>query len=202
MQENHQATKYFIKFTQLSSCIYWGEAALLQQAYNGLAKQIKNKMVHHDKPTTLSGLWKLMQAIDTCYWEHKVEIAHEAPAANSSSNKSRLSKKNNNNKSSSDKGKGSFFTVQAEEQQHCYLSSGSLQNKGKSSESKKMSTRALHKLICRSPGYEPAGLVITKDPHLVPNGFKRWITCQTGEYHGSPVCPGGHLTFAPSMHMP
>ena len=67
MQENHQATKYFIKFTQLSSHVYWGKAALLRQAYNGLAKQIKNEMVHHHEPMTLSGLWKLMQAIDTRY---------------------------------------------------------------------------------------------------------------------------------------
>ena len=29
MQENHQATKYFIKFTQLAVCIQWGQAALL-----------------------------------------------------------------------------------------------------------------------------------------------------------------------------
>ena len=83
MQENHQAMKYFIKFMQLSSCVYWGEAALLRQAYNGLAKRIKNEMVHHDKPTTLSRLRRLVQAIDTCYWEHKAEIAHETPAANS-----------------------------------------------------------------------------------------------------------------------
>ena len=76
MQENHQAMKYFIKFMQLSSHVYWGEAALLRQAYNGLTKWIKNEMVHHDKPTTLSGLWKLVQAIDTRYWERKVEIAH------------------------------------------------------------------------------------------------------------------------------
>ena len=33
MQENHQATKYFIKFMQLSSRVYWGEAALLRQAF-------------------------------------------------------------------------------------------------------------------------------------------------------------------------
>ena len=88
MQENHQATKYFIKFTQLSSRVYWGEAALLQQAYNGLTKWIKNEIVHHDKPTTLSGLRKLVQAINTRYWERKVEIACETPAANSSGNKS------------------------------------------------------------------------------------------------------------------
>jgi len=53
-----------IKFTQLAACIHWGEPALLWQAYNGLAKRIKNNMVHHDKLTTLAGLRKLVQAID------------------------------------------------------------------------------------------------------------------------------------------
>ena len=38
MQENHQATKYFIKFTQLAACVQWGQAALLQQAYDSLVK--------------------------------------------------------------------------------------------------------------------------------------------------------------------
>ena len=56
MQENHQATKYFIKFTQLAARVQWGQAALLQQAYNGLVKRIKNDLVHHDKPTMLSDL--------------------------------------------------------------------------------------------------------------------------------------------------
>ena len=59
-------------------------------------------MVHHDKPMTLSGLQKLMQVIDACYWECKAEIACEAPATNSSGNKS---EKKDNNKSSSNKGK-------------------------------------------------------------------------------------------------
>ena len=95
MQENHQATKYFIKFMQLLSGVYWGEAALLWQAYNSLAKQIKNEMVHHEKPTTLSGLWKLKQAINAHYWKCKAEIACETPAVNSSGNKS---ERNNNDK--------------------------------------------------------------------------------------------------------
>ena len=66
-------------------------------------------MVHHEKPTTLSRLQKLMQAIDTHYWERKVEIACETPAVNSSGNKSET---NDNNKSSSDKGKGSLQSKQ------------------------------------------------------------------------------------------
>ena len=68
MHESHQATKYF-KFHQLATRVQWGEAALHRQAYNGLAKRIKDDMVHHDKPNTLSGLQKLVQAIDTQYWE-------------------------------------------------------------------------------------------------------------------------------------
>ena len=69
MQENHQATKYFIRFTQLTAHVQWGKAALLRQAYNGLAKWIKDDMVHHNKPTTLANLRKLVQAINSRYWE-------------------------------------------------------------------------------------------------------------------------------------
>src|SRR5882672_5747801 len=32
MHDSHQATKYFIKFQQLASCVQWGEAALCRQA--------------------------------------------------------------------------------------------------------------------------------------------------------------------------
>jgi len=69
MHESHQATKYFIKFQQLAAHCQWGEAALRRQAYNGLAKHIKDDMVHHEKPNTLSSLRKLVQAIDAQYWE-------------------------------------------------------------------------------------------------------------------------------------
>jgi len=69
MHESHQATKYFIKFQQLATCVQWGEAALHRQAYNGLTKCIKDNMAHHEKPNTLSSLWKLIQAIDARYWE-------------------------------------------------------------------------------------------------------------------------------------
>src|SRR5882724_10077342 len=64
MHESHQAMKYFIEFQQLATSIQWGDAALHCQAYNGLAKCIKDDMVHHEKPTTLTGLQKLVQAIN------------------------------------------------------------------------------------------------------------------------------------------
>ena len=79
---------------------------------------------------TLSRLWKLMQAIDTRYWECKVEITCENPAANSSGNKS---EKNNNNKLSLDKGKCSS---QSKQNNNNNSSSSSSQNKGNSLEPK------------------------------------------------------------------
>ena len=169
--------KYFIKFTQLSSRVYWGEAALLQQAYNGLAKRIKNEMVHHDKPTTLSGLRKLVQAINTHYWECKVEIAHKTPAANSSSNKL---EKNNNNKSSSNKGKGSS---QSKQKNNNNSSSGSNQNKGNSPEPKKTST----------PDYASK---LGKDGKLTPQERQRRIDknlclCCGASGHRASDCPKG-----------
>jgi len=69
MHNSHQAMKYFIKFQQLDSHVEWGEAALHRQAYNRLAKSIKDDMVHHNKPNTLAGLHRLVQAIDAQYWE-------------------------------------------------------------------------------------------------------------------------------------
>jgi len=56
MHKTHQAMKYFIKFQQLATCIEWGNATLHLQVYNGLAKCIKDDMVHHHKPITLAGL--------------------------------------------------------------------------------------------------------------------------------------------------
>src|SRR5882724_8674462 len=64
MHESHHAMKYFIKFQQLATCVEGGDAALCRQAYNGLAKHIKDDMVHYNKLNTLAGLRKLVQAID------------------------------------------------------------------------------------------------------------------------------------------
>jgi len=130
MQENHQATKYFIKFTQLTARIHWGKAALLWQAYNGLVKRIKNNMVHHDKPTTLAGLRKLIQVIDSRYWERIAEVSWETTTSGSSSHKNENKSLDN---SKSDKGKSSSQSKQKSSNQ----SSGSSQSKGSSSEQKK-----------------------------------------------------------------
>src|SRR5882724_10286364 len=105
MHDSHQATKYFIKFQQLAARVQWGDAALHRQAYNRLAKHIKDNMVHHEKPNTLVGLRKLVQAIDARYWERKGELSRETQASGSSGNKSEH--KSDSNKSDNKSGKGS-----------------------------------------------------------------------------------------------
>ena len=78
MAEGSHSTTYFMEFNHLASRIQWGDHALLQQAYKGLAHCIKNEMVHHNWPITLLALHKLIQAIDYHYWEWKAEITCKA----------------------------------------------------------------------------------------------------------------------------
>ena len=85
-------------------------------------------MVHHDKPTTLSDLRKLVQDIDSRYWEHKAEISHEN-ASRTSGNKS----ENKSDNSKTEKGKGSYKSKQKD----LNSSSGSTSSKGSTLESKK-----------------------------------------------------------------
>ena len=78
MAKGSRSATYFIEFNCLASRIQWGDHALLQQAYKGLACRIKNEMVHHDRPVTLRDLRKLVQAIDHQYWEQKAEVTRKA----------------------------------------------------------------------------------------------------------------------------
>src|SRR5882724_8196298 len=108
MHDSHQATKYFIKFQQLAARIQWGEAALRRQAYNRLTKRIKDDMVHHSKPNTLSGLWKLIQAIDARYWERHGEVSRETHASGTSGTSGNKSKQKSDS-SKSDSTSGNSF---------------------------------------------------------------------------------------------
>src|SRR5882672_9836435 len=127
MHDSHQATKYFIKFQQLASHVEWGEAALCSQAYNRLAKHIKDNMVHHNKPNTLAGLCKIIQAIDARYRECKGELSHETHTSSSSGNKS--DNKSDSAKSDSKSGKSKSKWKDN--------NSSSTQSKGSSSDPKK-----------------------------------------------------------------
>jgi len=88
MPEASRASTYFVEFNRLTSRLQWDDHALMHQAYKGLARRIKNEMVHHDKPLTLLGLRKLVQAIDSRYWERKAEITRENPHPNKADPKS------------------------------------------------------------------------------------------------------------------
>src|SRR6266481_869888 len=84
-------------------------------------------MVHHDKLTSLSGLWKLSQAIDACYWECHAEVSHETATSGTSGNKSESKSEKSDHKSN----KGSLQSKQKN------TSSSSSQSKGSSMEAKK-----------------------------------------------------------------
>jgi len=131
MHDSHQATKYFIKFQQLAARIQWGDAALRHQAYNGLAKRIKDDMVHHEKLNTLIGLRKLVQLsmLDT---GNKRRTLPRNRASRSSGNKSEH--KSDSNKSDNKSSKGSSNSKQKNNH------SSSTQGKGSSSKQKKSTT--------------------------------------------------------------
>ena len=74
MAEGSHSANYFVEFNRLASRIQWDDHALFRQAYKGLARHIRNEMVHHDRPVTLLDLCKLVKAIDYRYWERKAEI--------------------------------------------------------------------------------------------------------------------------------
>ena len=87
-------------------------------------------MVHHDKPNTLAGLRKLVQAIDARYWERRGEVSRETRTSGSSGNKSEP--KSDSNKSDNKSGKGSSKQKNT--------NSSSTQGKGSTSEQKKATT--------------------------------------------------------------
>src|SRR5882724_9661012 len=118
IHEIHQAIKYFIKFQELAAHIQWGEEAL-HQAHNGLTKCIKDDMVHHKKPNTLSGLWKLIQTIDARYWERRGEVSHKTHASGTSGNKTK--QESDSSKSDNKSGKVSRSVPRAKSHSHPHL---------------------------------------------------------------------------------
>ena len=71
----------------------YGEGALWHHFYNGLPDHIKDEVSRIRKPSTLSDLHHLAQAIDAHYWEHKSEVSHQTkPSANPSTSKSTSNK--------------------------------------------------------------------------------------------------------------
>src|SRR5882672_4309389 len=102
-------------------------------------------MVHHDKPNTLAGLHKLIQAINARYWERCSEVSCETQASGSSRNKSEH--KSDSNKSDNKSGKGSSKQKNT--------NSGSTQSKGSASEQKKTTTPDLSSKLSKDGKITP-----------------------------------------------
>ena len=71
MKEHHRAARYFIKFSQASTRTQWNNAALRHIAYKGLAKRIKDDLLHFPRYKSLAELCNFALEIDSCYWQRK-----------------------------------------------------------------------------------------------------------------------------------
>ena len=95
--------KYIVEFNRIASQIRgYGEGALRHHFYNGLPNHIKDEVSRIGKPSTLSDLRHLAQAIDVCYWECKSEVSRQMkPSANPSTSKSTSDKPSTSTSASS-----------------------------------------------------------------------------------------------------
>jgi Zinc knuckle len=71
MKEHHKIARYFIAFSQASTQTQWNDAALRHFAYKGLAKCIKDDLMHFPRYQSLAELRNFALEIDSRYWERK-----------------------------------------------------------------------------------------------------------------------------------
>jgi hypothetical protein len=71
MKEHHRAAHYFIEFSRASTRTHWNDAALKHFAYKGLAKRIKDDLLHFPRFQSLAELRRYSLEIDSRYWERK-----------------------------------------------------------------------------------------------------------------------------------
>ena len=90
MKDGQRINKYVVEFNRIALQIRgYGEGALRHHFYNGLPDRIKDEVSRVRKPSTLSDLRHLVQAIDARYWERKSEVSRQTkPSANPSTSKS------------------------------------------------------------------------------------------------------------------
>ncbi|KAG6327833.1 hypothetical protein ID866_11256 [Astraeus odoratus] len=92
MKDSSCINKYIVKFNHLATQVHgYREGALHHMFYNGLSDCIKDEITHIGKPPHLIDLHTMAQGINTCYWEHKSEIAHQAKTNPQSSSSSKQS---------------------------------------------------------------------------------------------------------------
>jgi hypothetical protein len=71
MKEHHCAARYFIEFSRASTRTHWNDAVLKHFAYKGLAKHIKDDLLHFPRFQSLAELRRFSLEIDSHYWERK-----------------------------------------------------------------------------------------------------------------------------------
>jgi Retrotransposon gag protein len=71
MKEHHEAARYFIDFTTASTRTGWNDAALQHAAYKGLAKRIKDDLLHFPQFQSFTELRQFALDCDSRYWERK-----------------------------------------------------------------------------------------------------------------------------------
>jgi hypothetical protein len=71
LKQKKSVSSYTAEFKQLQARIDWDDPALRTVFENGLKDEIKDSMVHHDKPGNLQALIELATRIDNRIWERK-----------------------------------------------------------------------------------------------------------------------------------
>ena len=71
IKEHHKAARLFIAFSWASTRTQWNDAALRHFAYKGLAKRIKDELLHFPRYRSLAELRNFALEIDSHYWERK-----------------------------------------------------------------------------------------------------------------------------------
>ena len=69
MKQTKSVSAYTAEFKQLQARINWDDAALRTVFESGLKENVKDGLVHHEKPETLHALIELATRIDHRLWE-------------------------------------------------------------------------------------------------------------------------------------
>ena len=108
MKEHHRAARYFIEFARASTRTQWNDAALKHIAYRGLAKRIKDDLLHFPQYKSLAELRNFALEIDSRYWERKEYDTIATPSKTPNTNRSlpQTNQQPNNNGSNNQKNQG------------------------------------------------------------------------------------------------
>jgi Retrotransposon gag protein len=103
MKEHHKVARYFIAFSRASTWTQWNDVALRHFAYKGLAKRIKDNLMHFPRYQSLAELCNFALEIDSRYWERK-EYKSIGSNPQSSSNNTTSGNRSTQNQGSTNQG--------------------------------------------------------------------------------------------------